>query len=194
MPRLDYLENGARIIERWRSKRIKGELPTIAELARVVDNPLSDEDKIPISVNRFEGLVSSSIELQDVCTSDDVQLLFRAGHGDTPLDKLFFAVMDTPPTDGTEAAFIHFWDTNVRTVVELLLPIGRSTRNSSLHTATASLRPDYAFLLNKLCPFRGEEKPPGSTDDPRKELASKLAWAYKPAPYVLGKVVVIRFL
>lgn len=130
----------------------------------------------------------SSIDVQDICTSDDVNLLFRAGDGNTPLDKLFFAVAEAPPISGTQRFFISFWDKNVRDVLELLLPSGRSMRDSSRHTATGNLRPDYAFILNKLCPFRGEEKAPDSPDDPKKELVEKLAWAYSPAPYVLGEL------
>jgi hypothetical protein len=163
-------------------------------LARIVDLPLPEDEKIPISANRMEGLVTSSIDVENFCTSDDVNVLFRAGYGNTPLDKFFFAAADAPPTYGTEDSFIHFWDKNVRDILELILPQGRSTRNSSQHTATGSLRPDYAFLLNKLCPFRGEEKAPQNDDDPKKELADKLAWAYEPAPYVLGKLIATRFL
>jgi hypothetical protein len=177
------------IIKQWQSKRIKLKLPEIAELVRIADLPLSDEEKIPISVNRIKGLISSPIEVKDICTSKDVELLFRAGEGNTPLDKFFFAVADAPPDRGTEDSFHSFWDKNVRDILEILIPKGRSTRNSSHHTATGSLRPDYAFLLNKLCPFRGEEKAPDNTDDPKKELADKLVWAYAPAPFVLGQLV-----
>lgn len=158
-----------------------------------MDLPLSAEEKVPISANRMEGLVSS-IDVQDICTRDDVKLLFRVGPGNTPLDKIFFAVADSPPISGTEDLFHSFWDKNVREVLELLIPSGKSIRNSNRHTSTKALRPDYAFLLNKLCPFRGEEKPPDSTDDPKKELSTKLIWAYAPAPFVLGKLVAITFL
>jgi len=124
---------------------------------------------------------------EDLCTSDDVKLLFRLSDSETPLDKIFVTVAESPPTQGTENAFISFWDKNVREILELLLPDGRSNRNSSQHTATRSLRPDYAFLLRRLCPFRGEEKGPDNIEDPRSELSDKLAWAYSPAPYVLGE-------
>lgn len=70
-------------------------------------------------------------------------------------------------------------------VLEHLIPAGRSSRS------TGSLCPDYAFLLRELCPFRGEEKPPGSREDPKAELSDKLAWAYDPAPYVLGWLMLI---
>ncbi|KAF8508186.1 hypothetical protein BU17DRAFT_56879 [Hysterangium stoloniferum] len=180
-----FLDDASRIIEEWRSKRIKLELPTIAELARIVDLPLSEDEKIPISVNRIQSLVNTETGV-DFCTLQDVELLFRAGDSESFLDVLFFTASSAPPIMGTEDSFHSFWDKNVRDVLELIIPNGRSTRNSSLHTATGSLRPDYAFLLNKLCPFRGEEKAPGSTDNPKAELAKKLTWAYSPAPYVLG--------
>lgn len=180
------------IIERWRSKCVEAELPTIAELASFVDRPLSDDEKIPISADRLRALVSQ-IDIRDVCTFDDVRLLFRTGHGSTLLDTLFFTVAQPPPSSGAENSFISFWDRNVRDVLELLVPAGYSTRNSNLHMATRALRPDYAFLLDNLCLFRGEEKAPANTDDPKQELANKLAWAYSPAPYVLGDVVIVEF-
>jgi hypothetical protein len=75
-------------------------------------------------------------------------------------------------------------------VLELPIPIGRGTRNSIQYTATGILRPDYAFPLNKLYPFRGDEEAPENPENPKKELAGKLAWA--PAPYVLGELALIR--
>ncbi|KIL57417.1 hypothetical protein M378DRAFT_171735, partial [Amanita muscaria Koide BX008] len=179
-------DNAISIVERWRSKRIKSELPTIAELARIVDLPLSDDEKIPIPLETMKALVSSSIEMQDVCTMSDVELLFRPGSLNPPFFKNFSAVADAPPIMGTDKSFIQFWDNNVRCLLELLVPGGRSIRNSYQHTATSSLRPDYAFLVSKFCAFRGEEKAPDNNDDPRKGLSDKIVWAYAPAPYVLG--------
>ncbi|KAM6493366.1 hypothetical protein JOM56_011500 [Amanita muscaria] len=178
-------------VERWRSKRIKSELPTIVELARIVDLPLSDDEKIPIPLETMKALVSSSIEMQDVCTMSDVELLFRPGSSNPAFYKIFSAVADAPPTTGTETSFIQFWDNNVRFLLELLVPGGRSIRNSNQHTATGSLRPDYAFIVSKLCTFRGEEKAPDNNDDPRKGLSDKIVWAYTPAPYVLESITVI---
>ncbi|KIL57061.1 hypothetical protein M378DRAFT_422151 [Amanita muscaria Koide BX008] len=134
----------------------------------------------------MKALVSSSIEMQDVCTMSDVELLFRPGSLNPPFFKNFSAVADAPPIMGTDKSFIQFWDNNVRCLLELLVPGGRSIRNSYQHTATSSLRPDYAFLVSKFCAFRGEEKAPDNNDDPRKGLSDKIVWAYAPAPYVLG--------
>ncbi|KAK7440826.1 hypothetical protein VKT23_016904 [Stygiomarasmius scandens] len=142
--------------ERWRSKRLQSELPTTAELASFVDRPLSEEARIHISAAHMQALVTNIGE--DLRTSDDVKLLFRLSDSEAPLDKIFVAVAGSPPAQGTENAFISFWDRNVWEILELLLPDGRSNRNSSQHTAARSLHPDYAFLLRSLCPFRGEEK------------------------------------
>ncbi|KAF8630512.1 hypothetical protein AX17_005404 [Amanita inopinata Kibby_2008] len=168
------------------SKRVKAELPELAELKQVLDAPLEDDEKIPISPCLMEALVSSPFELADICTLDDVKLLFQAGYGETPLDEIFFTVIKSPPMTGTENSFHSFWDQNVRDILEIVVPCGRSMRNSSRHTAAWSLRPDYAFLLDKICPFHGEEKGPEDNESPKAELAKKLAWAYEPAPYILG--------
>lgn len=63
---------------------------------------------------------------------------------------------------------------------------GTNIRDSSHYIATGSLYPDYGFLINQFCVFRGEEKGPENFTDPRKELMDKLQWAYDPAPYVFG--------
>ncbi|KXS10369.1 hypothetical protein M427DRAFT_482572 [Gonapodya prolifera JEL478] len=53
-------------------------------------------------------------------------------------------------------------------------------------TCTKLKRPDFGYLLRHNCVLRGEEKPPISGDDPRRELVDKLVWTYDPAPYVFG--------
>ena len=114
------------------------------------------------------------------CTQNDVELIFRLGTGNPLGDKLVTAILaGPPPMDGTENSF---WDINIRHILENVLPRGRN-----FHTETGILRPDYAFLLKDLALFRGEENPPGSRADPKGELSEKLAWAYRPAPYILGE-------
>ncbi|KAF8576604.1 hypothetical protein K439DRAFT_646707 [Ramaria rubella] len=48
------------------------------------------------------------------------------------------------------------------------------------------MRPDFGFLVQNVCVFRGEEKGPENPEDPRAELADKLMWVYNPAEYMLG--------
>jgi hypothetical protein len=174
------------IIDRWRNKHAKNALPSLIELERIADSPLSEEEKIPLSPSRFNDLISS-VNLRDICTEDDVRVLFDSRPGGGPLDEVFFTVAKSPPDSGTEDFFISFWDRNIRDILEIVVPAGRSLRNSNFNTATGNLRPDYGFLVDDRCVFRGEEKPPRSTDDPREELVSKLEWVYTPAPFVLGR-------
>jgi len=181
------------IIGRWQSKRLKSQLPSIEELKALVDQPLSDDEKIPLGYDRFLSLINTTTPAA-WCSRANVGAVFRSedGLGYSALDKIFFIVSEPPPrlgTEATEALFHSFWDSNVCSILELLIFVGRSIRDSSRHTATGSLRPDYGFLLRNLCTFRGEERPPDSNEDPKAELSNKLAWAYDPAPYVLGQLI-----
>jgi hypothetical protein len=160
------------------------------ELARIADLPLSDSEKIPITARQMHDLVSrpSDRVSDDFCTQSDVELLFRLGAGNIMCDKIAAAIVEgSPPMDGTEDSFHSFWDRNIREILEIILPRGRSIRNSNLNAETGVLRPDYAFLLKRLALFRGEEKSPNNRNNPKTELSAKLMWAYRPAPYILGE-------
>jgi hypothetical protein len=54
------------------------------------------------------------------------------------LNLIFYnaAVQPAPPEDGTKASFISFWDDNIRKILGLLVPSGRSIRDSSHHIST----------------------------------------------------------
>ena len=67
------------------------------------------------------------------------------------------------------------------------MPSGTSIRDFNRHTDTKKNRPDYGFLKDNVCPFRGEEKHSESREDPKAELSDKLTWIYSPAPYVFGE-------
>ena len=84
-----------------------------------------------------------------------------------------------------------FWDDNIRKLLEHLIPEGKTIRNGNQHTEKRKLRPDFGFLLKKICPFRGEEKGPDNSEDPKAELADKLNWVYDSAPYMLGEQLVL---
>ena len=59
--------------------------------------------------------------------------------------------------DSTGSLDHSFWDRKIRDILEMLIPTGRSIRDSDECTSTTNQRPDYGFLLNKICPFGGEE-------------------------------------
>ncbi|GMF09120.1 unnamed protein product [Phytophthora lilii] len=68
---------------------------------------------------------------------------------------------------------------NLEPCVDFLYQVGRSNR------------PDYLFIVDSVCVFRGEEKAPGEQiDTPRRELFHKLIWSYGDAPYLFGYAAV----
>ena len=145
------LDDAGPIIERWRSKRIKVQLPKIAQLASIANEPLVHDDKIPIPEEIMNALVLSR-GLTDLCTLDDVKLLFRAGEGYSNLDHFLYIIDKNPPNQGTEQTFTSFWD-HVRDILEVVVDTGYSQRNSDQHTEMRNLRPAYSFIVNKLCVF-----------------------------------------
>jgi hypothetical protein len=148
------------ILGRW-STKVKLELPSISELPAILDKPLPEDEKVPLTCVQFDNLLSGLMETRDICRTDDVKRLFRVTEEEIAMPLfliLYNAVMDKPPPDdGTEASFISFWDRNIREILELLLPLGRSIRDSNDNTDTQKLRPDYGFLVDGICLFRGEQ-------------------------------------
>ena len=96
------------------------------------------------------------------------------------------AVFNRPPPGGTENRFHSFWDANICSILELLIPQGEAIRNSNRQTATKNLRPNFGFIIEKICSFRGEERGPENHTECRSELVEKLTWDYYDAPYMLG--------
>lgn len=65
------------VIERWRSKHLKASLPSIAELWSILEQPLPENEKIPITSSQMSDLVSSRSEMQDICTDENVSFWDR---------------------------------------------------------------------------------------------------------------------
>jgi hypothetical protein len=177
------------ILSRW-SKQSES-LPSIAELPGFLDGPLSEDEKMPLSGEDFEQLLSSLPH--DICTRGDAAILFRVSESEkSPSLRTLFssAIMNLTPLDsGSEDSFHALWDDHIQRILSVLLPTGISIRDSSLHTSTQKLRPDFGFLLDNVCLFRGEEKSTSNRDDPKAELCDKLTWVYSPAPYVFGEPI-----
>lgn len=175
------------LVGHWMSKGVNQLIPPIQDLLGFIQRPLSDNEKIPITQRFYNKLISAS--LPDICDAKDVQTLFRVGepYDHDRLDPILHAVGFKPfDVAGTESSFHHLWDTNIRRIIEVLEMSGNSNRDNSRNTETRKLRPDYSFTVKEKCPFRGEERGPENSEDPKEELASKMNWAYDPAPYVLG--------
>ncbi|KAF9480017.1 hypothetical protein BDN70DRAFT_833598 [Pholiota conissans] len=171
------------ILESWRSKRPKTHLPSVDELQGVLEAPLLDSEKILIPETYYNTLITA---FPDTCDESDIGTLFAIGEPDPPLSFFYVVVSEPLPDDATEDAFHRFWDDNIRRALKFLLPAGKAIRNSNQHSETRNLRPDFAFILKRICVFRGEEQDPCSRESPKAELVEKLCWVYEPAPYVLG--------
>ncbi|CAA7260626.1 unnamed protein product [Cyclocybe aegerita] len=157
----------------WRTKRAKIEIPRLENLLGFIEQPLAVEEKIQLPAPTYRSLITR--RLPDVCSEEDVQSLFRLGDiKDVNTICLITAALDPPPRGGTDNAFIKFWDANIRSVIETMIPYGTSIRNSNQHTETRNLRPDFGHLVSDKCVFRGEEKGPNNMGDPKVEKAAKV--------------------
>ncbi|KAG3004234.1 hypothetical protein PC120_g18694 [Phytophthora cactorum] len=165
------------------------QLPRLGELADFIENELPE--KITLHQEIYDTwitkMTSPSPELMAKLFKIDnlkqcVNFLFRIG------SRIVYA---TDPGD-TETSFISFWDDLIRNVLNFVLhDIGKSDRNSSRSASTGSNRPDYLFVVDSVCVFRGEEKAPGEQmETPRRELFEKLIWSYGDAPYLFGYAAV----
>ncbi|KIM44388.1 hypothetical protein M413DRAFT_24899 [Hebeloma cylindrosporum] len=163
-------------------------LPAVDELGRFLNTPLHQRAKIPVAQYQFDSLTSHT--LHDAFRGMDLEKLFRVDDQECAeaIYRRMSSVLDNspPPDDSTKHAFISFWDTNIRGIIEILTCGGVSIRDVNCHPSAASQRPGYGFLYHHVCPFRGEEKAPNDSNNPRAELSAKMIWTYDPAPYVLG--------
>ncbi|KAF8878908.1 hypothetical protein CPB84DRAFT_1793794 [Gymnopilus junonius] len=157
-------------LETWRSKRFKGSVPSVHELRRLLDVPLTSSDKIRAPQSLYDIMISSQPEHR--CTERDMNMLFKlSDEADISMVGIYSTIMRSLPVGGTDKSFIASWDNNIRHILELLIPDGSSFRNDEDDAETRKLRPDYGFLLRIW------------TDDfgnPRTELV------YDDAPYVFG--------
>jgi len=157
------------------------------DLEAFLREPLHDSEKLPVRQNQFDDMLS---EYSDPCTDQEVGCIFTLSDGPFSrfIDSHFVrAVLMAPSGSNTESTHISFWDGNIRELLEILIPEATSRRDTNEFTGEG--RPDYTFIMNNKCPFRGEEKPLGSVENAKAELVEKLVgWKYDPAPYILGEV------
>ncbi|KAG9007337.1 hypothetical protein FRB94_014459 [Tulasnella sp. JGI-2019a] len=175
------------LVSAW-NNRANITLPSTDRLGNYLDQPLESSEKLPLSGYNYDLLIKQPITI-DACSASDLDKLFRRTETEVaePYDRSFhFAVATPPHRAATEAGYHSFLDRVLSDPLQLLHPAGTWSRDSSYHASTKQFRPDFTFVSNNICLFRGEEKPPGSLDDPQLELAEKLTWTYDPAPYIFG--------
>ena len=77
----------------------------------------------------------SPMELRDRVGRQDLEMLFRIDPEKT-IEVLYvkcsrFVLGEPPGNDATENAFTSFWDSNLREIVEIVVPGGVSIRGSN---------------------------------------------------------------
>ena len=173
-------------------KKAKTLLPALEVLKDYINQPLPDDMKILVTQNEFDSFLSN--DMRDYCSKEQLEALFKVSESKTS-SRLLMEVVgkivygNPPPANSTETAYITFWDENIRAPIKFFYgndENGESIRDSNKHMSTLSQRPDYGYILQEVCPFRGEEKSATSTEDPRAELRDKLDWTYESTPYILG--------
>ena len=171
----------------------------LQSLHSYLQQPLTDQEKIPLSQDLFNTLcVPLTLSTRDeTITPEGLSTLFRVSKHDTApsLYMLFGTPIDMPPpSNGTEDLFHHTWDSNISNIIRFILAGSECIRNSNRYTSTALQRPDYGLIFKKYCIFRGEEKGSDSGGDPEQELTAKLHWTYHPMTYILGLLwILLRF-
>ncbi|KAF8344478.1 hypothetical protein F5887DRAFT_1075528 [Amanita rubescens] len=160
----------------------------LQHLKEYFEKPLDPDWKIPLSYNRRKGYLSNEKYSAQVCSDEDLELLFKQSEDETAVGilPLFDHAIALDPVDpsGTEMSLISFWDRNIRHILER--PLGVACIRDQ-GTEIDKLRPCFGLLLSNVCVFRGEEKRiyfAGA--HPRDELKRKTRWVYDPAPYTLG--------
>lgn len=175
----------ADILQLW-AQPIK--IEDIPELLSHLRKPLTQKEKIPVSNAAFKNMLATHKQLtpQDLATIWRISSNEQASQLECQTNVL--VISSGPPPGHTEQSFIYFRDALIsQTLVYVLGNVGDYTRNSNHNTSTGRQRPDYSFCIKGHCVFRGEEKAPYSTEDPRSELVKKLNWSYDPLPFILGE-------
>ena len=166
--------------------------PNLQSLCTYLQQPLTDQEKIPISQGKFNRLcVPLSQETRDNTSSaQELSTLFRVSKDECArsiCDLFWIAIVTVPPSNGTENLFHTIWDRNIYSIIYFILSGSTRIRNSSDRiTSTSPKRPDSGLLVNEACIFRGEEEGSYSNDDPERELLDKLVWTYGAVDYILG--------
>ena len=152
--------------------------------------PLEEAEKVPVSQREFTAQLNRhSHATSDLLDREGLRSIWRVSDNeqapDLAMRTILFVIENTPPSGETEAAFHKFWDNLIDDTLHIAQP-GKTFRDTDRNMSTGMARPDYGFCMRGHCLFRGEEKAPGSKQNPKDELITKLEWSYDPLPFILG--------
>ena len=160
------------------------------ELVSHLAKPLEHDEKVPVSQEQFDEILAQyTREASNLLDPEGLGAIWRVSEDKRAprltMTTIMRVIENTPPSSGTESAFISFWDALIDKNLHIA-QMGETFRDSNRNTSTGLKRPDYGFCLRGHCLFRGEEKSPESKIDPKKELLQKLKWSFDPLPFILG--------
>ena len=179
--------------EKWLREFRKSEiafddLPPLENLKKFIEAELPVKIAITLETKELwmAKMKASSELMNKLFTTSDPELCI--GFKEEILNRIV-----TPVEPGsTEASYISLWDDMISHVLQyVLVNVGRSDRNSSQSASTLCKRPDFIFLVDSVCVFRGEEKAHGyNFAAPCAELTDKLEWRYGDISYLFGYAAV----
>ncbi|CAK4651499.1 unnamed protein product [Aphanomyces euteiches] len=163
------------------------DLPSLGKLAEFTESEL--QVKIPIQ-DRLRG---QWLAKMDVPNPGLINKLFRIDNEKpclTLVNDVIRRVVKPVKTGTSEASFIGLWGDLICQVLDFVID-GLSDRDTSRGSSTGLNRPDFIFIVDSVCVFRGEEKAPGfPIENPKQKLVTKLDWTYGKVPYLLGYAAV----
>jgi hypothetical protein len=106
------------------------------------------------------------------------------------ISSLVNGIVSPPmPTADIEVSFHHFWDIVIEDPLKFFFDGSwLAERNNAGEGSFSGTGPDKVvrFGFRHLALWRGEEKGPSTSGDPRQELVSKLEWTYNHLPFLLA--------
>lgn len=178
------------LVDTWMNNRRSTHVTTIEELRSLLERPLASSEKIPIREFTFAELLYSSGPNR--CDAGDVGSLFRVGEPGRSLFAILDAVAIHAPGGGTKADFISFWYFNIRRLLELAMPNGRSFSDGKRHTKMQKSGSDFRFMVNGSCQFWGQERRSDDPQDPKEDLNNNFTWTHGLVPYAATIVTEVK--
>jgi len=189
---MPFIDKGwtAKWLREFHSKQIAlRDLPSLGDLSEFI------KQELPVKIAIPHRLREKWIFKMNTANPELLTKIFITSNTEPCVDFIFqigSRVVDAVEPGLTETSFISFWDDMIRNVLNFVLSgIGTSDRYSSNLSSTGSNCPDYLFIVDSVCVFRGEEKAPGNRfETPRCELSEKMIWSHGNVPYLFGYAAV----
>ncbi|KAL3672715.1 hypothetical protein V7S43_002008 [Phytophthora oleae] len=175
------LDCSAEWLTEFLSKEVKFHLlPPVASLKEFVKQALPVKIPMESKVLTSWSFYLNNHDQDQLFTTDDVASCEK-------IETKVKNMLDPLRSGDTASSFIWFWDTMIRSLLGFLFVFADYGRNTCENSSTERKLPDFVFLLNDVCVFRGEEEEPRvNITSPRDEMCENLVWMYGSVPYVFA--------